>query len=139
MIAALQMLFGHSHPWLPGFLRRVRLRRDLVLASMRRLTAAFRRVGLRSRRRLRLVSSGGGRRLLALSAFLASLVVLVPIPFGNQLPALAVAAFGFGLVRRDGVMILAGHALTLLALGWAAVLLLAGYRFTSWTAGLLWN
>ena len=66
------------------------------------------------------------RRLIGGSLVLNGLVILLPVPFGNQLPALGCAAYGLGLIRRDGVMILAGHALVAAGLAWNAVLVLLG-------------
>jgi hypothetical protein len=39
-----------------------------------------------------------------------AIIVVLPIPFGNLLPALALMLFGLGLVFRDGVAMVAGLA-----------------------------
>ncbi|MEO6339601.1 MAG: exopolysaccharide biosynthesis protein, partial [Caulobacteraceae bacterium] len=60
-----------------------------------------------------------GDRLIGLAITLLALVLILPIPFGNMLPAASVAAFSFGLVQRDGAVVLIGY---LLLLASAAVL-----------------
>jgi hypothetical protein len=35
-------------------------------------------------------------------------IIVLPIPFGNVLPALALVLIGLGLVFRDGVAVVAG-------------------------------
>ena len=72
------------------------------------------------------------RGLIAVSLLGAALVLALPLPLGNQLPSLAAAAFGLALLRRDGVAALAGHALTLLAAGWAVALLATGGSGLDW-------
>ena len=39
---------------------------------------------------------------------LMAAIVVMPIPFGNVLPALALSFIGLGLVFRDGVAVLLG-------------------------------
>ena len=58
-----------------------------------------------------------------------AVVLILPIPFGNVLPALALTVIGLGLAFRDGVLVLAGavsavltvvlmSAVLVLGLGW---------------------
>jgi hypothetical protein len=131
-----QLALGSSRPWLPGWLRRFTLRRDQVAQGLGRLFRALRRCGLRLRRRLPgAVGIDGAPRPLPGAALVACGIVLVlPIPFGNQLPSLAVAAIGLGILRRDGVFVLAGYGFAAASLAWTALLLVAG---TSLVAPLL--
>ncbi|MDQ0320698.1 hypothetical protein QO002_002836 [Pararhizobium capsulatum DSM 1112] len=65
----------------------------------------------------------GGRfaeRLIGVLALILATVIFLPIPFGNWLPAFALAIMGFALTERDGLGLATG-----LAIG-AASLLLAG-------------
>ena len=50
--------------------------------------------------------------MVAVNGFL----ILLPIPFGNSLPALAVMVMALGMMLGDGVAILSGILLTILAL-----------------------
>ena len=43
------------------------------------------------------------------------MVLVLPIPFANLLPALTLALFALGLTRRDGLLVLGGYALVGLA------------------------
>lgn len=45
-----------------------------------------------------------------------AIIVVLPIPFGNVLPALAMMLIGLGLVFRDGMAILLGFTTAGLAL-----------------------
>ena len=60
-------------------------------------------------------------------------IVVLPIPFGNVLPALAMMFIGLGLVLRDGVAIILGMATAGLALVFTGSLLL-----TAWVLGSEW-
>lgn len=132
-LLAVQMLAGAPRPWLPARIRRLRLHRALLAAALARVLGLLRRLGLAPRPRLAwAVRTGTGRCVLAVSLLAAALVLMLPLPFGNQLPALAVAAFGLALLRRDGLAAMTGHALTLLAVGWAGALVVAGGAALAW-------
>lgn len=134
-----QLAWGAERPWLPQWLARFRLRRDQVAAGLGRLFRLMRRVGLRLRRRLPEVVGANGRPRPIAGAVLVAcgVVIVLPLPFGNQLPSLAVAAIGLGLLRRDGVFVLAGYGLAAASAAWTAVLLLAGAEVMQALGGLL--
>jgi hypothetical protein len=112
------------------------LRRAVVAAGVARVLGLLRRIGLAPRPRLAWAARAGAARvLMALSLLAAGVVLVLPLPLGNQLPALAGAAFGLALLRRDGVAALAGHALTLLATAWAVALVLTGGAVLGWILG----
>ncbi|MEM8617402.1 MAG: exopolysaccharide biosynthesis protein, partial [Pseudomonadota bacterium] len=73
--------------------------------------------------RLTLLSSKPAERLVALflTAFCAS--ILIPLPGTNTVPGIAVAIAAFGLMSRDGLLILLG---LVLGCGWLAFLILGG-------------
>jgi hypothetical protein len=47
---------------------------------------------------------------VALVATIIAVVLVLPIPFANLLPAIALCLFALGLARQDGVMVLGGYA-----------------------------
>src|SRR5262249_10925634 len=58
--------------------------------------------------------------------FLNILVLALPIPFDNLLPAWAILFFCLALIEDDGVMAMLGWLLTLLTAVWTAFLLMIG-------------
>ncbi len=70
-----------------------------------------------------------------LAPFVAAmaLVIFLPIPFGNVLPALALLLIGLGLVFEDGLALLAGAVLGVLLVLGLAVLAVSG---TQWVPQL---
>jgi hypothetical protein len=85
-----------------------------------------------SRPRWRHLARLPARSPLALvAASMAGLIVL-PIPFGNVLPAASLAVLGLGLVCRDGVVV--AFSLLLAALAWG---LAVGLVWLTWAAAAL--
>jgi len=123
-----QIALGHERPWLPGWARRFSLRRDQVAAGVGRLFRVLRRLGLRLRRRLpgAVGTHGAPRPTTGLVLVVCGVVLILPLPFGNQLPSLAIAAIGLGLLRGDGLFVLVGYGFAAATLAWTAALLLAG-------------
>ena len=97
-------------PWLPRVVTRRTLPRASIAPAMRRIAGWLvgRRRLFRPRLR-RLVSPAAVRAAAALSSVLA-LILFLPVPFGNMLPALAISLLALGILRRDGLWILAGAA-----------------------------
>lgn len=70
-----------------------------------------------------------GDILLGLVCTLLAAVLILPLPLGNLLPALAVTLLGLALVQRDGLLAIAGYvaaAVSAAALIGAAHLVIAG-------------
>ena len=67
---------------------------------------------------------------VALAVGTMAIIVVLPIPFGNLLPALALMLMGLGLVFRDGVAVVAGLAGAGLALA-----VTAGLVVLTWVRG----
>lgn len=61
-------------------------------------------------------------RLLGLVVLLNAVLIILPIPLGNTLPAVAVMTMALGLIARDGVAVAAGLVLSVGALAGSAAL-----------------
>ncbi|MBQ0960329.1 exopolysaccharide biosynthesis protein [Ideonella sp. 4Y11] len=97
------------------------------------LATAYALAGRHARQRLDTLTAARWHPALAAVVGLMALIVLLPIPFGNLLPSLALVLIGLGLVFRDGLAValgLAGAAL--------AVLVTAGLVAWAWTWGGDW-
>lgn len=61
----------------------------------------------------------GGRlaeRVIGLLALILAIVIFLPIPFGNWLPAFALAVIGFAHMERDGLGLVAGALIGVVSL-----------------------
>jgi hypothetical protein len=106
-------------PRLPALLGRRSFARSDLAPVLRRAAALLARRG--DRVHLAALASPRGVRLIGAVCSLFALIVLLPIPFGNMTPALAISMCAFGILRGDGRWVLGG-----LIVGVAAIALLAG-------------
>ena len=114
---------------LPGRVARLELSSDSARRLFQSLAWVYEQAARLACQRLdRMVHwAESGRRLwLAPLVALMALLIFLPIPFGNVLPALALALTGLGLMFRDGLGVLLGAVFASLSvlfaggLGWMA-------------------
>ena len=128
VLLAPQLMLGLRSPWLPRRLRRRSMARKHLAKGLGPVLPWLERVEAVSRPRIGLLFSGPGQRLIGLVCTVFAIVLILPIPLGNMLPAAAVSVLSLSLVQRDGLLALAGYALSAASVG---VLMLA--------AGVIWR
>ncbi|PZR84115.1 MAG: hypothetical protein DI537_33700 [Stutzerimonas stutzeri] len=63
-----------------------------------------------------------------------ALVIVLPIPFGNIVPVIAIGLLALAILERDGIAVIAALAITVLGLVWTAILFAFGAQVLA-TAG----
>ncbi|MGZ6015695.1 MAG: exopolysaccharide biosynthesis protein [Phenylobacterium sp.] len=127
LIIAPQLAAGVPNLWLPRAIGRRRLDRKALAAAFDRIMPRLQRLErLLTPRHDWLFGAVGDRIIGAVCAALA-LVLVLPIPLGNILPALTISTLALGLTQRDGLVVLIGYGLAcasalVLALSFGAVL-----------------
>ncbi|MGA0605761.1 exopolysaccharide biosynthesis protein [Phenylobacterium sp. VNQ135] len=124
LLLAPQLMMGARAPWLPQRLRCREIALDDLRAGLPRVVRWLRRIEGLSRPRFIFLFSGVGQRLIGFVCTLLALVLILPIPLGNLLPAAAVCVLSLSLVQRDGLLALVGYAAAATS---ASVLVLAAH------------
>jgi hypothetical protein len=116
------LMIAGRDPWLPQFIAR----RGLATATFRNLVERgqpwIERAERLLRIRLRALTSGIGQRGIGLLCFVLSLLLMLPVPFGNLAPSLAICVLSLGLLERDGVWVMAGVLVSVGASLWVGAL-----------------
>ena len=113
LIVCLQMVVGRKTVWLPKGVSRKGVEREKLAKLVAKVTPWISRVERHLKPRLRFLVGPAGERVLGLTATLVAVVLVLPVPFANLVPSMAITAFGLALARKDGVMALAGYALSI--------------------------
>lgn len=121
---AVSMIRGMEEARLPRRVAALSLPRAGAGRVLHALAWLYQRAGRWSRERGAGLLAPAAVRCTAAAVALLALVLVMPIPFGNVLPALALVAYGVGLAFRDGLAVLAGHVMAGLAVVVTAGLLL---------------
>src|SRR5215468_5848888 len=99
-------------PWLPRFILRWRLSSTRLAQLLTGAIQVARHLEKFVRPRLGFLGAGPGMlRLIGLGIVIASLGLMLPlpIPFSNSIPAWAVVFLATGMMEKDGLCILLGH------------------------------
>ncbi|WP_410216907.1 exopolysaccharide biosynthesis protein [Paracoccus sp. (in: a-proteobacteria)] len=102
-----QMMRG-GMPWLPQFLAVRSFDIDHFRTIVSRAMPYLNRIERLLRPRIPPFSAPAAFRLLGAMCLLLSIVLVLPIPFGNLLPAAAIALICLGALERDGIWIAGG-------------------------------
>ena len=90
-----QMMLGRM-PWLPPFIDNRSLSRENFRALIERGKPILARVEKLLAERLSALTSAPAERILGALCLILSLVLMLPIPFGNLMPALAICVIALG-------------------------------------------
>jgi hypothetical protein len=122
-----QFFSGHTVPSLPPFIGRRGLHRGSLQRFLGHARGFIRWLENTIHARHEWWVNGLPRRLL-LIAWAANIVVLaLPIPFDNLLPAWAILFFCLALIEDDGVMAMLGWLFSILTAVWTIFLLMIGH------------
>ena len=124
ILITLQMMLGLKSLWLPNFIGKRTLKTEQLRRVCIRVVPVMKKLELLTSPRLEFLAKPPADRVIGLICALLSLVIMMPVPFGNAFPALAICLFAIGILQRDGVFIIAGLFITLL--GTAAISALIG-------------
>ncbi|MBY6263508.1 exopolysaccharide biosynthesis protein [Azospirillum sp. 412522] len=119
-----QMAAGRHGPWLPRRMLAAGFDRKAFLGVIRRAKPWAERVERHLRPRLPAMAGPAAERLLGLAVVVLAGILSLPIVFGNQPPAFAIALIALGLMESDGAFVSAGLVAGLLAIAIVAAVLL---------------
>ena len=110
IIVSAQMVYGKKQAWLPSFVMKRSLSADQFRRVMDWIVPRLIRLERIIRPRYWPFWRKQGDRVIGLIALVLAIVVTLPIPLGNWLPAFATALLGLALSERDGILFAIGGA-----------------------------
>lgn len=114
-LIALQMMLGLPEPYLPAWLADRSLPRDVFRRLVLKTAPWLQRIERIMRPRWTGLTDRRGERVLGGICLLLGIVLCLPIPLGNLLPAVGVVLLALGVLERDGLLV--GIGLTVGAAG----------------------
>jgi hypothetical protein len=112
---AAQLMLG-MRPWLPGVITRRSLARDDLQTLVRRIRPWLARAETLLRPRWSGLTRPPVEYAIGLLCLVLAILLSLPIPLGNTLPALAISVLALGVLERDGLWVIAGTATAAFAL-----------------------
>jgi hypothetical protein len=140
LFLALQLAIGRSEPWLPKIIARRTLPAAEFAAVVRRVVPWIARAERLLKPRLEVLARPPCERLIGLVCLMLAIVLFLPIPLGNMLPAFTISVLALAVLERDGVAVLIGYALAGVSLfivsGVVYAMALAAYLLVRYALGL---
>jgi len=115
LIVAPQIVLGRRELWMPKFLSRQTVKREELVKLLHRVLPTLQKFEKLVHPRLTFLTGSMGARMVGVACTLIALVLVLPIPFANLVPSVAMGVFALGLTRRDGLLVLAGYGLIVVA------------------------
>ncbi len=127
LILLAQFFLGRPVPSLPDFLGRRGLPRGKLQSCLDRCRRYIRQLEMAVHPRRAWWIGGLPRRLMQFAWAALIVLLALPIPFDNLLPAWAILFFCLAQIEGDGVMAMMGWLLTALTAIWTVFLLMVGH------------
>jgi hypothetical protein len=126
-VVAIQLVLGMRRVRLPARLNRWSFDREGFARLVAKVTPWLTRFERMARPRFWPESYRLAERLAGIVAIALSLMIMLPIPFANGVPAIAICLLALGISERDGLWLGAGIVVGAIAAGIVAGLFLAGF------------
>jgi hypothetical protein len=122
VILAAQLTLGRR-PWLPKVITARSMPRKDLVALVGRVAPWLAKAERLLKPRASALARPPAEYAVGGICVILAVILLLPIPLGNMVPALAVCLFSLGILERDGIWILAGLVATAAAVGlmWGVV------------------
>jgi hypothetical protein len=116
-IVAFEMIMGRRALRMPRFLARISIPRRRIASFIVKLEPLLNRIERVLKPRRPSFGSPAATRGVGLACLLLAVLLSLPIPVFSLLPALALVIVALGLLARDGVAVICGLGLGLVACG----------------------
>ena len=114
LVLGMQMALGRKYPWLPKQVAKLKFPRSLsqkLLKHIRRFTVWLEKI-VRSRWQ-QIANNSCTSRVNGCCIAWLSILLMLPIPFTNPLPAIAILLLAIANIEADGLLMCIGYLLTL--------------------------
>ena len=126
-LLVMQYFLGRPVPSLPNVIARCGLSRGKLQDSLARIRRHVERLESAIHPRRAWWVTGLRRRCLQITWMLLIILLALPVPFDNLIPAWAIMFFCLALIEGDGVMAILGWLATLFTLVWTIFLMMIGH------------
>jgi hypothetical protein len=109
ILVAAQLAIGRPKPWFPAFLNDRSIRTAEFAAMVARTVPWLRRIEKFLQPRMTFLCTPFVERLSALFCLVMAIILFLPIPLGNMLPAFAVCLIAMGMIEHDGLSVMTGY------------------------------
>lgn len=101
---AIQLIIGSGSPWLPKRLRAMTIQRETLRTTIKSALPTLKKFEVLIKPRWEPLTERPVSIALGFMVLICALILMLPIPLGNWLPGMCIAAIALALLQRDGVL-----------------------------------
>lgn len=116
LIFSIQMMLNMPRPVLPVWVAAKTIKMNHLVFAIEKSTKYFYKAEKFLKPRLPSMSSQVGERIIGVVSFLCSISIVLPIMFGNAVPSAGILIMAFGLLGKDGLVIIFGIIVSIIGL-----------------------
>ena len=132
IVPAYQLLIGLSAPVFPSSVRKRKVSVNALKRWGPKVITWVILLEKLVRFRWPVLTNTPARRVMGLTIMLLAIIVTIPFPFSNFPPSVAIICFALGLLERDGLMVIIGSFIGVVAFAIGATLF---YVAMTWISG----
>jgi hypothetical protein len=126
VIFSLQMIAGYTSPKLPKKFSDMSVKRSILAMLVQKSAPYIRKVERFLRPRWTFMINQTAERIIGVFTLLFSVFVLLPLPLSNFIPGLGVLIISFGLLGKDGLVIIMGMVVGIMGIAISITAVLLG-------------
>lgn len=123
LVLAVQMVIGRQEPWLPSIMERQQISNEMFNKIASYVVRYLTKIEAFLKPRWCWLTTDTAERFVGIYLIFLTLVLIVPVPFGNALPAFGISIIAAGLIEKDGAAIVVGALIGLAGFFYVIVLL----------------
>lgn len=128
-VFSLQMIAGLKSPKLPRIISKTTIARSVLANIIEKSSVYFRKAEKLLKPRLVFLSTGIFERIIGLFILIFSSSILIPLPLTNFLPGIGILITSFGLIGKDGIVIILGISTGIIGITTTFVAIVLGVEF----------
>ena len=126
IIFSLQMIAGYTAPKLPKRFEKITVKRSVVAMLVQKSSPYIRKVEHILRPRLAFVTKPRAERVIGVFTLIFSSFIVLPMPLSNFIPGLGILIISFGLLGKDGLVVICGIIIGIMGIAISATAVLLG-------------
>ncbi len=126
IVFSLQMIAGYTAPKLPKRFEKISVKRSVVAMLVQKSAPYIRKVEHILRPRLSFVTTPRAERVIGVFALIFSSFIVLPMPLSNFIPGLGILIISFGLLGKDGLVVICGIIVGLMGIAISTTAVLLG-------------
>ena len=113
-ILSIQMILGYRKMVLPQKISNFELKNSTLIMLAKKSIPVLKFIELRLQSRFAFAKSVYCEQFIGIISLICSVAIAIPLPFTNSIPAWGIVVMTLGLIKRDGLVIIAGFMVSVI-------------------------